>query len=188
LHGIGLGNDNLSSSYYLGEGVEFSHDFATKSDSSNEVLTESFTFFEVSTSIWSHERSDWTSGENPLQQPSLTFPEVPGKEFVGSVDITSGETIGSHHRTNCTLEDFFKFAAFSNLEESVHGSLDVLDDIDLCDCTHDTISNVFGLSHGEVKRRLDEAYDLATNFPDNSAAMSHGVSSCLPGFRQGCSL
>lgn len=187
LHEIGLGDDELTGSDYLGESVEFCHDFATKSDSSDEVITESFTFPEVLGSIGSQEGSHWTTGENPLHQPNLAFPEVPGEEFVGGVDIGSGESKGSHDPANGSLEELLKFAAFSNLEEGVHGSLDVLDERDLSDSTLDAIGNGSGLPDELVPQGSGDAHELAFDSSDNSGGTSANLFDPSPG-GSSCSL
>lgn len=82
-----LGKDDLTSGNDLGEGVEFGHDFTTEVDGIGEVITESVTLIEILATGRSHEGSDGTGGEDPLEKPDLSLPEVPGEELVGSIDV-----------------------------------------------------------------------------------------------------
>lgn len=123
---------------------------------------------EVTTTGWSQEGSNWTSGEDPLEQPNLSLPEVPGEELVCSSNIGCGEAVSSHEPANSGSEYLLEPTRFSHPEKLVHGVLDPFDEVNLSDGTSNSMTDASSLTENPVPQRFGDRYDFATNSLDNS--------------------
>lgn len=112
----------------------------------------------------------------------MSLPEIPGKELVGSVDIALRETVHSHHSANCSLEDFLECTRLGNLEESVDGVLDMLDEVNLSNGCGDSVSNRFSLSDEFVEDRLGDPDDMTTDLLDDLSSFGSGFLYGAPRF------
>lgn len=168
MHGVSLDDDSFSSCNNLGISIELGHDFATKFHGIDEVIAEPLTLGEVMTSTRSQEGFDGTSGEDPSEEPDLSFPEVSSQELVSSIDMVPTESVSLHQSTNGGLEGFFKPTRFGEPEELVHGVLNMLDDVDLSDGPGDLTTDRSGPVEVLVQKAPSNADDLATNSPDDS--------------------